>query len=88
MQCRPHCAACCIAPSISSPIPGMPLVNGISKPAGVRCIQLDASNLCLLFGHPDRPAVCAGLQPSAEMCGESNSHAIQWLSELEAKTAP
>ncbi|HNF77692.1 MAG TPA: YkgJ family cysteine cluster protein, partial [Thauera aminoaromatica] len=24
MDCRPGCAACCIAPSISSPIPGMP----------------------------------------------------------------
>ncbi|WP_429347626.1 hypothetical protein [Paraburkholderia sp. Clong3] len=22
--CRPDCGACCIAPSISSPIPGMP----------------------------------------------------------------
>jgi hypothetical protein len=58
------------------------------KPAGIRCIQLDANNLCLLFGHPDRPAVCSGLQPAAEMCGESNSHAMQWLTELEANTAP
>lgn len=24
MQCRDACGACCIAPSISSPIPGMP----------------------------------------------------------------
>ncbi|MDP3170542.1 MAG: YkgJ family cysteine cluster protein, partial [Polaromonas sp.] len=24
MNCRPGCGACCIAPSISSPIPGMP----------------------------------------------------------------
>ncbi|HLV28200.1 MAG TPA: YkgJ family cysteine cluster protein, partial [Burkholderiaceae bacterium] len=24
MDCRPHCGACCTAPSISSPIPGMP----------------------------------------------------------------
>ena len=39
--CRAGCGACCIAPSISSPIPGMP--NG--KPAGVRCVQLDANNL-------------------------------------------
>ncbi|HNV09555.1 MAG TPA: YkgJ family cysteine cluster protein, partial [Dokdonella sp.] len=29
MSCRSGCGACCIAPSISSPIPGMP--NG--KPA-------------------------------------------------------
>jgi Fe-S-cluster containining protein len=84
MECRLHCGACCIAPSISSPIPGMPA----GKPAGVRCIQLDDNNLCLLFGHPDRPAVCSGLQPSADMCGESNSHAMQWLTDLEARTAP
>jgi Fe-S-cluster containining protein len=45
MDCRPGCGACCIAPSISSPIPGMPVVDGISKPAGVRCVQLDAANL-------------------------------------------
>ena len=37
-SCRSGCAACCIAPSISSPIPGMP--HG--KPAGVRCVQLTA----------------------------------------------
>jgi hypothetical protein len=24
MDCRPQCGACCVAPSISSPIPGMP----------------------------------------------------------------
>ncbi|MDU5036290.1 MAG: YkgJ family cysteine cluster protein [Klebsiella pneumoniae] len=24
MECRTDCGACCIAPSISSPIPGMP----------------------------------------------------------------
>ncbi|NYZ53719.1 YkgJ family cysteine cluster protein, partial [Escherichia coli] len=24
MECRPGCGACCTAPSISSPIPGMP----------------------------------------------------------------
>jgi hypothetical protein len=58
------------------------------KPADVRCIQLSADNLCQLFGHPDRPAVCAGLKPSVEMCGESNSQAMHWLTELEARTAP
>ena len=36
MKCRPGNGACCIAPSISSPIPGMPN----DKPAGVPCIQL------------------------------------------------
>ncbi|MEO8036559.1 MAG: YkgJ family cysteine cluster protein, partial [Acidobacteriota bacterium] len=36
MDCRTGCAACCIAPSITSPIPGMPE----GKAAGVRCVQL------------------------------------------------
>jgi uncharacterized protein len=81
--CRPGCGACCTAPSISSPIPGMP--NG--KPAGVRCVQLDEHEGCRIFGHPDRPAVCASLQPSTEMCGRSRDDALHFLAELERMTA-
>jgi uncharacterized protein len=88
MNCRPGCGACCIAPSISSPIPGMPLVNGISKPAGVRCIQLADDNRCLIFGHPDRPEVCASLQPSHDMCGDSREQAMRWLGHMERATRP
>jgi hypothetical protein len=84
MNCRPDCGACCIAPSISSPIPGMP--HG--KPAGVRCVQLDPDNRCRLFGHPDRPAVCGGLQPSDAMCGSTREHALAWLGTLERLTQP
>ncbi|MEW6729258.1 MAG: YkgJ family cysteine cluster protein [Pseudomonadota bacterium] len=84
MNCRPHCAACCIAPSISSPIPGMP--DG--KPAGVRCVQLDEADRCMIFGRPERPAVCSSLKPGEEMCGGSREHALHWLSWLEAHTAP
>lgn len=84
MDCRPNCGACCIAPSIASPIPGMP--DG--KPAGVRCVQLDAENRCQLFGRPERPAFCGGLQPSAQMCGTGAEHAMRWLAELERLTAP
>lgn len=84
MNCRPACGACCIEPSISSPIPGMPL----GKPAGVRCTQLDASLRCKLFGHPARPAVCAGLRPSVEMCGASAAHARRYFVTLERLTAP
>ncbi|WP_394788903.1 YkgJ family cysteine cluster protein, partial [Rhodoferax sp.] len=65
LPCRPGCGACCIAPSISSAIPGMP--GG--KPAGVHCVQLDADLRCRLFGLPERPAVCASLAPTPEMCG-------------------
>src|SRR5687767_14313051 len=46
LACRVGCGACCIAPSISSPIPGMPQ----GKPAGVRCVQLTEDNRCRLFG--------------------------------------
>ena len=88
MQCRSRCAACCIAPSISSPIPGMPLVNGISKPAGVRCVQLDEQDRCKIFGQPERPAVCSSLQPSEQMCGDSREQAMRWLGWMEQQTAP
>ena len=83
MDCRPGCAACCIAPSISSPIPGMP--HG--KPAGMRCAQLDEAGRCRLFGDPRRPVVCSSLQPGAEMCGTGREHALRFLATLEAMTA-
>src|SRR4051794_6783024 len=79
MQCRPGCGACCIAPSIPSPIPGMPQ----GKPAGVRCVQLDAENRCRIFGRPERPAFCGGLQPAREMCGAAKEQAMVWLAALE-----
>jgi hypothetical protein len=84
MHCRIGCGACCIAPSISSAIPGMP--NG--KPAGVRCVQLDDANRCNLFGRPERPLVCSRLRPSASMCGASNNEALAILAELETASAP
>lgn len=84
MDCRPLCAACCIAPSISTPIPGMPQ----GKPAGVRCVQLDEADRCRLFGRPERPPVCRSLQPSAAMCGESATQALAWLTRLEQATRP
>lgn len=58
------------------------------KPAGVRCIQLGDDNRCLIFGQPERPAFCAGLQPSEEMCGNSREYAIQWIGALERATTP
>jgi Fe-S-cluster containining protein len=83
VSCRPACGACCTAPSISSPIPGMP--NG--KPAGVRCIQLDDDNGCKIFGRPGRPAVCASLKPSREMCGDNRAQAMFFLTELDRLTS-
>ena len=84
MICRAGCGACCIALSISSPIPGMP--DG--KPAGVRCVQLTGDNRCRLFGMPERPEVCVRLRPTAEMCGETAEHALAYLNYLERATAP
>ncbi|MEH6471562.1 MAG: YkgJ family cysteine cluster protein [Halopseudomonas sp.] len=83
MQCRAGCGACCIAPSISSPIPAMPL----GKPAGQRCVQLDADNRCLLFGQPERPNVCLAFSADFELCGDSNQHALQQITMLELSTA-
>lgn len=84
MECRSGCGACCIAPSINSPIPGMPQ----GKPAGVRCIQLMGDMRCAIFDKPERPAFCAGLQPHVEMCGETREQALIWLSTLEKATTP
>jgi Fe-S-cluster containining protein len=84
MPCRSGCGACCIAPSISTPIPGMP--GG--KPAGVRCVQLDAMNRCRIFGSPERPAVCASLRPTLAMCGTDRDEALRHLAWLEKQTEP
>ncbi|MDD2744693.1 MAG: YkgJ family cysteine cluster protein [Rhodocyclaceae bacterium] len=78
MECRPGCGACCIAPSISS----------LKKLAGVACPYLAEDMRCRIFTQPERPACCAGLQASREMCGETRVQALQWLNELEALTRP
>ena len=82
MDCRAQCGACCIAPSISSPIPGMPS----GKPAGVRCVQLTADNRCAIFGRPERPAVCSSLKPEPAMCGASRVEALRHIAALELAT--
>ena len=82
MQCRPGCGACCIAPSISSKIPGMP--NG--KLAGERCVQLDANNRCLIFGLPQRPAVCLAFSADRDVCGSTDAQALEQLQWLEQAT--
>ena len=79
MQCRAGCGACCIAPSISSPIPGMP--DG--KPAGVRCVQLTTDNRCRLFGSPSRPDVCAAFTPEPAVCGDGFAEAMRLIARLE-----
>jgi hypothetical protein len=83
-SCRPGCAACCTAPSITSPIPGMPR----GKPVGVPCVQLDDALRCRLFGAPERPAFCRTLKPGPDMCGASRAEAMALLAALEQATAP
>lgn len=82
MDCRLGCGACCIAPSITSPIPGMP--DG--KPAGIRCIQLNDDNLCKLFGQAMRPEVCFQFKADEEVCGKTNSEALINITYLEETT--
>lgn len=83
MECRSGCGACCIAPSISSPIPGMPQ----GKPAGVRCAQLSAQFRCLIFGDAERPAVCLAFQAEPAICGQDREDAVRILGWLEQATA-
>ncbi|MFG0807471.1 YkgJ family cysteine cluster protein [Pseudomonas fluvialis] len=84
MQCRAGCGACCIAPSISSPIPGMPQ----GKPAGQRCLHLAGDNRCALFGKPERPAVCLDFAADPQVCGSSRDDAVRILGWLEEATQP
>lgn len=84
MLCRAGCGACCIAPSISSPIPGMPL----GKQAGVRCIHLSQEHLCGLWLQPGRPAVCGSLPAMLDTCGDTFSEAMTLMDDMERKTAP
>lgn len=83
MECRSGCGACCIAPSISSPIPGMPQ----GKPAGMRCAQLSAQFRCLIFGDAERPAVCSAFQAEPAICGQDREDAVRILGWLEQATA-
>ena len=82
MVCRIGCGACCIAPSLSSAIPGMP--DG--KPAGAPCVQLTEDRRCKVYDKPERPAVCASYQAGEEFCGANEGEAMRLLEELELTT--
>ena len=79
LSCRMGCAACCIAPSITSPLPKMPE----GKPAGVPCPHLMDDLRCELFGQAERPAVCGDFQPMEYVCGNHREEALKLLAELE-----
>lgn len=84
MQCRENCGACCIAPSINTPLPNMP--NG--KPAGVRCFNLNDDYRCNIFTHPDRPALCDEFKAGKDVCGDTREQAMSLITTLEIETAP
>ncbi len=84
MNCRPECGACCIATSISSPIPGMP--DG--KPAGVRCIHLLEDYKCALWGNHLRPQVCSDFKAEPEFCGKNREEAMRILALLDDTPTP
>ncbi|MCZ2723017.1 YkgJ family cysteine cluster protein [Marinomonas sp. 15G1-11] len=82
MECRSNCGACCISPSITSFIPGMP--NG--KPAGVKCIHLLENMNCALFNSESRPKVCFDFNAHLETCGSNKEEAILLLTTMEKFT--
>ncbi len=82
INCRLGCGACCIAPSLSSAIPGMPR----GKPAGIRCVQLTEDNICKIYGRAERPDICVSYQATKEFCGTNRSDALRLLYELEQST--
>ncbi len=85
MQCRKGCGACCIAPLIVQPIPGMP--DG--KPAGVACVNLEQAGMsCRIWGQDNYPVFCRDFQAEREFCGDSREQALHILAELEANTRP
>lgn len=78
-QCREQCGVCCITPSISSTIPGMP--DG--KAADIKCINLSEDLLCKIFDSPDRPEVCKNFNFDPIICGNSREDAIRIMKALE-----
>ena len=81
MECRKNCGACCIALSISSPIPGMP--DG--KKAGVRCINLKDDYRCAIYNGSVYPKVCSGFIAEKEFCGSTREEAMKILHSLLKK---
>lgn len=78
MECRENCGACCIALSISSPLPGMPE----GKPSGVRCINLLDNYKCAIYTNPGKPKVCDDFKAEPEFCGSTREEAMNILYSL------
>jgi len=78
MECRENCGACCIALSISTPIPGMP--DG--KPSGVKCIHLLDDYKCAIYTNPGKPKVCTDFKAESDFCGSTPEEAMRILFSL------
>jgi len=85
MKCRSGCGVCCIEPSITQPIPGLPS----GKAAGELCVNLDPEDFtCRIWGQADYPDFCRGFQPEAWICGDNREQALEIIRFLEADTRP
>ncbi|EAQ99137.1 YkgJ family cysteine cluster protein [Congregibacter litoralis] len=83
MNCRKGCGACCIAPSITSPLPGMPE----GKPANTPCVNLDMSTYsCGIWGSSRYPAVCEQFTAQEDVCGDSRQDALKLIGDMERDT--
>ena len=58
------------------------------KPAGVRCVHLDARHRCELFGDPRRPALCEAFRAEPAVCGENRDQAMAIIASLELASTP
>lgn len=78
MNCRENCGACCIALSISSPLPGM----AEGKPAGVKCIHLLDDYNCDIYNDTGKPKVCSDFKAEPGFCGSTQEEALRILGSL------
>ncbi|MCX6253067.1 MAG: YkgJ family cysteine cluster protein [Bacteroidia bacterium] len=83
MKCRSGCGACCIALSISSPIPGMQE----GKSAGTRCIHLLDDYQCSIYNESDKPDVCTDFKAEPEFCGSDREEAMRILLSLSKNSS-
>jgi hypothetical protein len=57
------------------------------KPAGERCVQLSVDMLCLIFGQPERPAVCSRFTADPDVCGGDSEEAVRLIGWWEHATS-
>ena len=60
--------------------------DGSGQTPGVRCVHLDADNLCSLYLNSARPVVCITYETSEEFCGSTRDEALELIAKLEVMT--